>query len=306
MKPGAIPYFDAHCDTATRGRPLRRCRENHLDLERLGRYAPAAQVMALFARPGEDTPETFSRLLDSARRELADNADLCAVCASVSEADAAAAAGKTAVFLSVEGATLLGCSGEGLRRAYERGVRLVTLVWNKDNALCGSCNDSGSGLTEEGARFVRLCWELGAAVDLSHASEKTFWDVMDIAERPVICSHSDARALCDHPRNLTDAQIAAVVRNNGCIGVNLYAEFLGLGADLDAVLAHIDRFLSLGAAKNLCLGTDFDGIDAMPAGFTGVESMAGLYDAMLRRGCAESLVRDVFFNNLRAFFTRAL
>ena len=142
--------------------------------------------------------------------------------------------------------------------------------------------------------------------DLSPAPEKTFWDVMDIAERPVICSHSAARALCDHPRNLTDAQIAAVVRNNGCIGVNLYAEFLGLGADLDAVLAHIDRFLSLGAAKNLCLGTDFDGIDAMPAGFTGVESMAGLYDAMLRRGCAESLVRDVFFNNLRAFFTRAL
>ncbi len=301
-----IPYFDAHCDTATRGRPLRACRENHLDLERLGRYAPAAQVMALFAPPGEDTPETFARLLGNARRELAECGDICAVCASVPEAEETWSAGKTAIILSVEGAALLGCSEAGLRGAYDRGIRLVTLVWNKDNALCGSCNDSGSGLTAEGERFCRLCWELGMAVDLSHASERTFWDVLEIAERPVICSHSDAKALCGHPRNLTDEQIRALVRNNGCIGVNLYPEFLGLSADMDAILAHIERFLSLGAEKNLCLGGDLDGIDAMPAGFTGVESMAGLYDAMLRAGYAESLVLDVFFRNLREYFRRAL
>jgi len=305
-RPYAIPYFDAHCDTATRGRPLRSCRENHLDLERLGLYAPAAQIMAIFAPPGEDTPETFGRLLESARRELEENADLCTFCASVPELDAAAAAGRTAILLSVEGASLLDCSEAGLLDACRRGIRLVTLVWNKDNRLCGSCNDSGSGLTEDGRRFAEACWELGAAVDLSHASEKTFWDVIGIAKRPVICSHSNAKSLCGHPRNLTDEQIRAVIHNDGCVGINLCPVFLGRGRDMDAILAHMDHFLCLGARENLCLGTDFDGIDSLPAGIAGVESMEDLYEEMLRRRYSEGLVRDIFYHNLRRYMERAL
>ena len=304
--PYCVPYFDAHCDTLTRFNGLRQSGRNHLDLQRLSHYAPAAQVMAIFAPPGLDTPLFFRRTMLTFQRELRRNEDLCALCTSAEEADAAAKADKTALFLSVEGAGLLGCSVAGLLDAYRRGVRLVTLVWNRDNRLCGSCNDSGSGLTGDGRRFVTACWEKGVAVDLSHASEKTFWDVLRMAKRSVICSHSNAKTICDHPRNLTDAQISAIVHNEGCIGLNLCPDFLGRGRDMDAILAHIDHFLCMDARENLCLGTDFDGIDSLPGGITGVESMEELYEELLRRRFSESLVQDIFYYNLHRFMERAL
>jgi len=183
---------------------------------------------------------------------------------------------------------------------------MVTLCWNKDNRLCGSAMDTGAGLTADGVRFVNTCWEKGVAVDLSHASEKTFWDVMRIAKRPVLCSHSNAKSVCDHPRNLTDAQISAIVHNEGVIGLNLCPGFLGLGRNMDAVLAHIDHFLCMDARENLCLGTDFDGIESLPEGITGVESMEELYEQMLAHRFSEALVQDIFFHNLRRFLGEAL
>ena len=302
----AIPYFDAHCDTLTRFRSLRRSGETHLDLTRLRTYAPAGQIMAIFAMPGMDGEDTYHRIMEHARRELEANADVAALCTSAAEADAAAAEGRIALFLAVEGANLLGCGVDGLRAAYTEGIRLVTLCWNEDNALCGAALDIGAGLTRLGERFVDACWELGVAVDLSHTSENTFWDVVRRATRPVICSHSNAKALCDHPRNLTDAQLRALIENGGYVGLNLCLPFVGLTGDIDAMVAHAEHILALGAEKNLGLGTDFDGIEEAPRGIHGVEDMGKLYEALLRRGYTESLVRDIFYNNLRRFMERAL
>ena len=129
---------------------------------------------------------------------------------------------------------------------------------------------------------------------------------MRIAKRPVLCSHSNAKSVCDHPRNLTDAQISAIVHNEGCIGLNLCPAFLGQGKNMDAVLAHIDHFLCMDARENLCLGTDFDGIEDLPEGFSGVESMEELYEQMLAHRFSEALVQDIFFNNLHRFLGEAL
>ena len=294
-----VPYFDAHCDTITRGKPIRSCDSLQLDLERIRPWAPAAQVTAIFAPPGKDTPEDFERLLETAEKEYADNADIAVLCRS-------ADAGKIALILSVEGATLLGCTLEGLEKGYERGVRIVTLIWNKDNILCGSAQDSGSGLTAAGLEFCRKCWELGVAVDLSHASDATFFDVVNAAEKPVMCSHSDARALCDHPRNVTDEMLTALVRNKGYIGLNFWQDLLGGDRDIDAVIAHADHILSLGGERILGLGSDFDGIFAPPVGMAGVQDMDKLFEAMLKKGWSEDLVRDIFYNNLFDFMARAM
>ena len=124
--------------------------------------------------------------------------------------------------------------------------------------------------------------------------------------RPRPRSHSNAKSVCDHPRNLTDAQISAIVHNEGVIGLNLCPGFLGLGRNMDAVLAHIDHFLCMDARENLCLGTDFDGIESLPEGITGVESMEELYEQMLAHRFSEALVQDIFFHNLHRFLGEAL
>ena len=180
------------------------------------------------------------------------------------------------------------------------------LTWNEDNVLCGAAMASGNGLTERGREFVRAAQRMGVVLDMSHLSERGFWDVLEIAEKPVLAGHSNAAALCPHPRNLTDAQFTALVKSGGAAGLNYYPEFLGLGRDLAAIVAHAEHWLSLGGEKTVCLGGDLDGIEAPPKGMSGVESAGELYNAMLRKNWSEDLVRDIFYNNLRDFFGRAL
>ena len=318
----SIPYFDAHCDTLSAilrgGRALRE-NDFHLDLARLGRYAPAAQVFALFTRPKdmlykEDytkdaSPEAlgkvYDELLDFALRAFAENSDVLTLCRSASEAREAWEAGRIAAFLAVEGAELIGCSEEKLAQAYEKGVRLVNLTWNYANALSGT-NQTLGGLTDAGKHFIRTAQEMGVAVDLSHASDATFRETLEIAEKPVLAGHSSSRALCAHPRNLTDEMFTALAKKGGVAGINLYPVFLGEGASIDTAADHVEHYLALGGEKAVCLGTDFDGIECTPAGLSGVQDMEKLYELLLRRGHSEDLVRDIFFGNLLAFLEKAL
>ena len=304
-----LPYFDAHCDTAVplhfRGASLRR-NEFHLDLERLRAYGPAAQVFAVCVFHKENMREAAGAVIETFHSELAANADLVQLCRSAAEIEQTAAEGKIAALLSVEGAEQIGCEDADLRAAYEKGVRIVHLTWNRDNALCGAAMGSGAGLTERGRGYVMLAQSLGVAVDLSHLSERGFWDVLELAQKPVLAGHSDARALCDHPRNLTDEQFTALAKHGGVAGLNFCRAFLGLGEDLDAIVAHAEHYLSLGGEKAVCLGGDLDGIDRLPDGVSGVQSMDALFEAMLRRNWSEALVRDIFWGNLNAFFGRTL
>lgn len=291
----SIPYFDAHCDTLTavfeRGGSLSR-NSFHVDCERLRMYGPSAQVFAVWGgRYGEK-----AALLRSAARE-GRGLRLCRSAAEVVEANAD---GLTAALLSVEGAEQLDCSSSRLREARERdGLVMVNLCWNRDNELCGSAMDGQGGLSERGRAFVGAAQDCGVAVDLSHASERAFWDVVGISQKPVIASHSDSAALCgDYPRNLTDEQFTALARTGGGAGINLCPDFLGLGRDIGACCAHIEHFLSLGGERAVFIGADFDGIDELPGGIGGVQDMGRLYEELLRRGFREELVRDIFYNNL--------
>src|SRR5699024_6221623 len=128
------------------------------------------------------------------------------------------AQGRADALLSVEGAQLLGCDPGRLERAARDGVRVITLTWNRANALSGSHRDHPErGLTEQGRRFVRRMGELGLLVDVSHLSPAGFWDVMELSRRPVLATHSNARAVWEHTRNLTDGQITAIIKNQGFV-----------------------------------------------------------------------------------------
>ena len=292
-----IPYFDAHCDTLSvlhsRGAEWSLgANAAEVDIDRLSAYSPAAQVFAIWGGHYEEKLALLRRSLARDGRAV--------LCRTAEEVRKANAAGKVAALLSVEGAEILGCSIERMREARERdGLAMINLCWNSDNALCGAAMDSGSGLTDAGRAFVRAAQDVGVAVDLSHASERTFWDVLEIAEKPVIASHSNAAALSsEFPRNLTDEQFTALVKCGGGAGLNLCADFIGLGRDIGACCAHIEHFLALGGEKSLFLGTDFDGIAAVPRGLYGVQDMWKLYEALLERGHSEELVQDIFYGDL--------
>lgn len=292
-----IPYFDAHCDTLSvlhsRGAEWSLgANAAQVDIDRLSAYSPAAQVFAIWGGHYEEKLALLRRGLARDGRAV--------LCRTAEEVRKANAAGKVAALLSVEGAEILGCSIERLREARERdGLAMINLCWNSDNALCGAAMDSGRGLTDAGRAFVRAAQDVGVAVDLSHASERTFWDVLETAQKPVIASHSNAAALSsEFPRNLTDEQFAALVKCGGGAGLNLCAGFIGLGRDIGACCAHIEHFLALGGEKSLFLGTDFDGIAAVPRGLYGVQDMWKLYEALLERGHSEELVQDIFYGDL--------
>lgn len=286
-------------------------------------YSPYAQVFAVFTRPVESAAQLdYSKdwpsyvltqiggeLLNLLLSEFEKNSDILTLCKSASEIKKAAENGKIAALIAIEGAELIGCDIARLERAYDKGVRLINLCWNYDNALCRTANGpTKGGLTKCGAEYVRKMQELGIVVDLSHASEHTFWDVAEITRRPIIAGHSNSKAVCNHPRNLTDEQFKAIVKLGGVAGLNLYPDFLKLNgeAGVDDIIRHAEHFLELGGERALCLGGDLDGIECTPKGITGIESYGEIYDAMLKRNYPEALVRDIFYNNLFHLLEAAL
>ena len=304
----SIPLFDSHSDTVhvarAHGRTLRQ-NDMQLDLLRSNAFAPRGQVFSIWGEPRRDPP-MFDAVMDYWQRELRENGDLLAHCRSAADIRAAQAAGKCAALLSIEGAEQIGCSIEKLHEAYDKGVRVIHLCWNYDNALTGSATEGQGGLTAAGRAFAGEACALGMVIDLSHISERAFWDVLELTDRPVLAGHSDAAGVQPHVRNLTDEQFAALAERGGAAGLNLSPRFLGHGKDIDAVVAHAEHFLALGGEKAVGLGTDLDGVAELPAGLTGIQDFGKLYEAMLRKNWTEAQVRAIFFDNMNDFFGRAL
>ncbi len=299
--------FDAHCDTLLRcyrqGGGLWERPGGHIDLARTRKFGCYAQFFAIFGSPedmpGKELRDVFLQQHGIISQEIKQNENYISLCRSGKEAQRAFAVGKTAAFLSVEGGELLGCDIAWLERAWKLGVRSVNLTWNHSNALSGSCaEESNQGLSDLGRAFVRRLSALGMLVDLSHISDRGFWDVAEMECGPLFASHSNSRAVFLHRRNLTDGQFTAIIRSGGVAGINMFADFLGEKADLDTVVSHIEHFLALGGEKNICIGGDWDGMSRLPTGMDGIWDMDRLCERLLQRNYSEELVNAVFFTNL--------
>ena len=322
-----LSYFDAHCDTIYRcletgeasaldygeNREEQRryyaasthLRENggHIDLERGRQFRRCAQFFALFHDAAEAPADSMwaqcRRMHDFFLREMADNADMARHCRTGAEVDEAVSQGKVAALLSIEGADLMDCDVHKIETISGWGVRFLNPVWNRANVLSGTnAEEPERGLSTEGRDFIRVMEEYGIYPDVSHLSDAGFWDLVRMARRPIIASHSNARAICPHRRNLTDDQFRAIRDLGGVVGLNLYLHFVG-ESTMDALVAHVEHFLALGGEKTLCLGGDMDGCEALAGGMTGIQDMPKLYDALKARGYGETLLEDIFWNNLR-------
>ncbi len=299
-----IPYFDGHSDAISRctyqGWSLRE-HEGHLDLVRLGQFEKAAQVFALFANAARFPAGVLwgecQKQHEVFLRQMAENADLAVQCRTGAEIEAAHASGRAAALLSIEGAELIDCDPDKLETAAAWGVKLVNVTWNHRNALSGTNVDAqDQGLTDRGRAFCREAAGLGILPDVSHLSDPGFWDLAEMDLGPLVATHSDSRALCGHPRNLTDDMFRAVRDSGGVAGINLCDEFVGGKASLDDLLRHIDHFMELGGEKTVSLGGDWDGC-TLACGWQGVQDLPILWDALEKRGYGRPLLEDIFYNN---------
>ena len=301
----SIPLFDCHCDTATHARErgeLLRQNSMQLDFERLAQYSPAGQVFAVCAVDDPEPVKFADSSISYFLKQIEENSDIVKLCLNFQDILSAENEGRIVALLSIEGAEQI----TDIDAAYSQGVRIIHMTWNHDNVLCGAAMGSGSGLTDAGKAFALRAQELGIMLDMSHISERGFWDTLGISTRPVIAGHSNSTSICDVPRNLTDEQFTALARQGGGAGINLYPEFLGLGRDIDAVFAHIEHFMALGGEKAVFLGCDLDGIEQTPNGISGVQDISKIYETLLRHNYSEQLAQDIFRNNILRVMERTL
>ena len=231
-------------------------------------------------------------------------ADQIAVATTADEIESIVASGRIAAVLTIENSEVLERSLWVLPVLQRLGVRSMTLTWSyRAHAADGAFeNVTGGGLTHFGRDLVRLMNEHGMIVDISHISDRGFWDVMEVTTAPIIGSHNACRALCEHPRNLTDDQIRAVAANGGVIGVTYVPAFVDADESkrtLERLLDHFDHIAQVGGADCIGLGSDFDGGGDVLKDATVVPQIT---EGLLARGWQEDDLQKLLgLNHLRVF-----
>ena len=272
---------DAHCDTLSHLVSGGTLENATVTPERLAAGGVSLQVFALFATYGRGIePYEKARRMLSAAGEFPVPMLTGALPAALPDAP-------MGVF-SIEGGEILQGSLERFAEfdAAAR-VRMIALTWNFENEIGHPAkNGPEGGLKPFGLSLVREMNRKGVLCDVSHLNEAGFWDVIEHSTLPPVASHSNARALCEHTRNLTEAQIRAVIEKKGYIGVNFYSAFLanGRATTLEDVYRHVDAILQLGGEDVVGFGSDFDGIDAWPEGLANPADFPALLNFLAARG----------------------
>jgi membrane dipeptidase len=318
---GDSVVVDTHCDTLkclmpvfTRPRDsmwadrskvsmVARSGLGHIDVPRLVEGGVTCQVFAISGERGRAPSHSLRTALEMIGRFYdeceASQGTLVPVTRS-GEITKAKKAGRVAAMLSIEGCDVLEGSVEALRVYHRLGVRIVGLVHSIRNELADGVADRRTcgGLSEMGAQAVAELNRLGMIVDISHLNDEGFWDVMELTRVPVIASHSNARAVCDHPRNMTDDMIRALAGNGGVMGMNFAPAFVHpTRATLGGVVDHVDHIVELVGPDHVGLGSDFDGIPSTPEGLEDVTKIPGITRELLKRGYGEDDVRKILGGN---------
>ena len=306
----SFPVFDLHCDTALAllGKDMKtpgslKSNELHVDLDRAKTLNGYAQCFACFTTPymnewAKVSPVTvFQRELDVILAEIDRNSKLIELAYTAKDVRKNYERGKMSAVLTIEGPAGFDFDPELLQDLYAVGFRISSLGWNEQNVLTGS-HKTGGGLTDLGKEYVREAQRLGMIIDVSHISDEGFWGIMDITQKPIVATHSNSRAVCNHSRNLTDDMFKAICQTGGVVGFNQCAPFVGDNCDLDTACDHFLHFLELDPDGNhIALGGDLDGCDELPAGFEGVQSYPALAQRLLHRGVDEQILRKIFWEN---------
>lgn len=254
---------------------------------------PVSVVRPLNKETFDECNAKVLQLIKATKEQVAKYSDVCALAANEQEAMENKLHGKKSIFIGVENGIGIGEDLSRIREYKELGVRYVTLTHSYDNQICNSSThtaDGTKGLTAFGKKVVKEMNKLGVVIDLSHASEGTFWDVMALSKAPVMCSHSGARALCGHDRNLTDDQLRALAKNGGVVQTVALGSYLVNSskgkATLQDFIQHVDHMVKVAGIDHVGIGTDFDGGGGVE-GLRGDNDMVNITMALLQKGYSE-------------------
>lgn len=336
---------DMHCDTISEiwesrkqsasqkgGSPQQLYRNDlHIDIRKMKKAGYLLQNFALYVdlKKGLDPFEYVMELIDVFREEMGKNKNDIGVIKTYDEILANECQGKMSALMTIEEGGC--CKGEigNLERLYQLGARMMTLTWNYPNELASpnlfiksaekgstlkndegfNLFDSSKGLTEKGFFFIQRMEELGMIIDVSHLSDAGFWDIVQHTKKPFVASHSNARALCGHCRNLTDDMIRAVAGRGGVIGLNFYGCFLNETNDSHSrvarMAAHARHMLNVGGSGCLGLGSDFDGISG-ELEIQDCSQMQKLVDGLERAHFTGTEIENILWRNVMRVYREML
>lgn len=287
-----MQYFDLHCDTLYRATIDDSDFSNpdyHVCMSKTSDLSIYKQVFAIWI-PDEYRGEDATRLFN---------------CAVNKYKDLNTKHNLTNCYLAVENASMLNGNLDNIELLIKNNIRYVTLTWNGDNELgSGVLSKSDYGITAFGKEVVKNLCDCHIAVDVSHASDRLFYDVVDICKTPIIATHSNSRKITDNKRNLTDEQFKIIRDSGGIVGLNFYKGFLNNNPDkacIDDIIRHACHFLNLNGENTLAIGADFDGAD-MPSDINSISDIPVIYS----RFCDEfgaKLTKKLFFDNANLYFT---
>ena len=309
-----IITLDSHCDTPmffsegfTADMFAKRTDKVLVDLPKMREGFLDASIMVAYLKQGERDAESLLAATAKADRILTQIEEMVAAnCTAVdiayTPADIARLkrAGKKAIMLGIENGYAIGKDISQLEHFAKRGIVYMTLCHNGDNDICDSArgNAEHGGLSQFGEKVVQEMNRLGIMVDMSHAAESSFYDALEVSQKPIVCSHSSARALCNHPRNLTDEQMKALAQKGGVAQVTMYNGFLrtdGQATILDAV-EHLNHMVNIMGIEHVGIGTDFDGDGGVP-GMANASEVINFTRRLLRERYSEEQIQMIWGGN---------
>lgn len=312
--------FDCHGDiwtdvTVQRQNGMKDVIKNrHLDRFKSGNVIGG--IFVLWADPPHDKEpkRRLLEMLESTSAEVMENQDILKIILKKEDFHEAIKEGKLAVMIGIEGLSGIGERIDFMNALYMFGVRHACLTWNEENSLAtGVRGNPNRGLTALGKEALKKMEKLGMIVDVSHANDKTFWDVYENTTKPFIASHSNCRSLCDVKRNLTDEQLKAIAEKGGIVGLNAFNEFVNLDKkkhDLSHLVDHLDHMVDIMGIEHVAFGFDFfhylegdtksdfvEGNTTVVKDFEDLCKSQNLINEMIKRGYKQEDIEKVSYKN---------
>jgi len=346
-----LKVFDAHCDTIRKilegSAEFSAATGMQVTLPAMLHGGVRGQVFACWASAEQYPGREFKVALDmvkSVRSLVNTYSDHLVLVTEGSGLQEAIDTNKVGVLIGLEGAIALQDDAENLHSFYDLGLRVLTLAWS-DNAFCGSVFGNGAGLSKEGQSLVNLCEELGVIIDVSHASDHTFQNLLDVTKHPFIASHSNCRAVCPNPRNLTDEMIEQLSDRGGVMGINMGSGFLvpaffeqqkgihdkffrvvELGKqsfdeamkeveetiaqiprpNMRWIVTHVEHAIRVGGENCVGFGSDFDGVESTPAKVDSCAAYPCIVDLLYDSGLNWRQVEKVCWGNFKRVFSECV